>query len=94
VLNWRSTDRAETSLVAPPPRPDTAYGLTRRDDSRYILVPAIVYAPDFPGETFRVLKEKKLAKFGEYRTWRLVLEEWNRFADGSEEFGDEGRKLA
>ena len=29
-----------------------------------------------PGETFRVLKEKELAKFGEYRTRRLVLEAW------------------
>jgi hypothetical protein len=28
----------------------------------------------FPGETFRVLKDKKLAKFGEYRTRLLVLE--------------------
>ncbi|MEM1868296.1 MAG: hypothetical protein QXY83_05595, partial [Thermosphaera sp.] len=32
----------------------------------------------FPGETFRVLKEKELARFGEYRTRRLVLEAWER----------------
>ena len=50
-----------------------AYGLTR-DELRYILEPADVYGPDFPGETFRVLKEKKTAKFGEYRIRRLVLE--------------------
>jgi hypothetical protein len=31
---------------------------------------------DFPGETFRVLKEKELRQFGEYRTRRLVLEAW------------------
>jgi len=28
----------------------------------------------FPGETFRVLKEKEIHQFGEYRTRRLVLE--------------------
>lgn len=54
-----------------------AYGLTR-DELRYILDPSDVYGPNFPGETFRVLKEKELAKFGEYRTRRLVLEAWDR----------------
>ena len=54
-----------------------AYGLTR-DELRYILDPADVYGPDFPGETFRVLKEKEQAKFGEYRTRRLVLEAWDK----------------
>lgn len=33
---------------------------------------------DFPGETFRVLKEKELREYGEYRTRRLVLEAWER----------------
>ncbi len=33
---------------------------------------------DFPGETFRVLKEKELRRFNEYRTRRLVLEAWER----------------
>ena len=32
----------------------------------------------FPGETFRVLKEKELRQFGEYRTRRLILEAWER----------------
>jgi hypothetical protein len=54
-----------------------AYGLTR-DELRYILDPADVHGPDFPGETFRVLKEKETAKFGEFRTRRLLLEAWNR----------------
>jgi hypothetical protein len=53
-----------------------AYGLTR-DELRYILDPADVHGPDFPGETFLVLKEKETAKFGEYRTRRLVLEAWD-----------------
>ena len=42
---------------------------------------ARVAASDFPGETFRVLKEKEQAKFGEYRTRRLVLEAWDRLPD-------------
>jgi hypothetical protein len=33
---------------------------------------------DFPGETFRVLKEKELKLHGEYRTRRLVLEAYDR----------------
>lgn len=53
------------------------YGLSR-DELRYILDPADVYGPEFPGETFRVLKEKEIKKFGEYRTRRLVLEAWDR----------------
>ena len=53
------------------------YGLTR-DELRYILDPADVYGPDFPGETFRVLKEKEIKKYGEYWTRRLVLEAWDR----------------
>ncbi len=53
------------------------YGLDERD-LRYILDPQDVYGPDFPGETFRVLKEKEMRQFGEYRTRRLVLEAWAR----------------
>jgi hypothetical protein len=53
------------------------YGLTR-DELRYILDPADVYGPDFPGETFRVLKEKEIKQYGEYRTRRLVLEAWDK----------------
>jgi hypothetical protein len=52
------------------------YGLTR-DELRYILDPADVYGPDFPGETFRVLKEKEIKHYGEYRTRRLVLAAWD-----------------
>ncbi len=52
------------------------YGLTR-DELRYILDPADVCGADFPGETFRVLKEKEIRQFGEYRTRRLVLAAWD-----------------
>jgi hypothetical protein len=45
---------------------------------RESLDPADVYGPDFPGETFRVLKEKEIRQYGECRTRRLVLEAWHR----------------
>jgi hypothetical protein len=53
------------------------YGLDR-DELRYILDPQDVYGPNFPGETFRVLKDKEIRQYGEYRTRRLVLEAWDR----------------
>jgi hypothetical protein len=49
-----------------------AYGLTR-DELRYVLDPKDVMGPDYPSETFRVLQKNEIAKFGEYRTQRLVL---------------------
>lgn len=54
-----------------------AYGLTR-DELRYILNPADVMGDDYPSETFRVLKNNELKEFGEYRTGRLVLQEFDR----------------
>lgn len=60
-----------------------AYDLTR-DELRYILAPSDVKGPDYPSETFRVLREKEIRQHGEYRTQRLVLEAWDRFeADGT-----------
>ncbi|WP_249931215.1 N-6 DNA methylase [Ramlibacter sp. 2FC] len=53
------------------------YGLTR-DELRYILDPADVLGPDYPSETFRVLKNGEERAFGEYRTRRLVLAAWDR----------------
>ncbi len=38
-------------------------------------------ASDFPGETFRVLKEKEQRALGEYRTRRLVLAAWDRLEE-------------
>jgi hypothetical protein len=57
------------------------YGLTR-DELRYILDPADVMGPDYPSETFRVLKTNEMRQFGEYRTQRLVLEAWDRLFGG------------
>lgn len=53
------------------------YGLTR-DELRYILDPADVMGDDYPSETFRVLKDREIREFGEYRTQRLVLDAWDR----------------
>jgi hypothetical protein len=53
-----------------------AYGLTR-DELRYILDPADAMGPDYPSETFRVLKKNEIARWGEYRTARLVLAAWD-----------------
>jgi type I restriction-modification system DNA methylase subunit len=36
----------------------------------------------FPGETFRVLKDKEIKLYGEYRTRRLILEAWNKIQFG------------
>jgi hypothetical protein len=53
-----------------------------RNELCYILDPQDVYGPDFPGETFRVLKKKEIKRYGEYRTRRLVLEAWDRLEGG------------
>lgn len=53
------------------------YGLTRTE-LQYILDPQSVMGEDYPSETFRVLKDNEIAKYGEYRTQRLVLEAWDR----------------
>lgn len=41
--------------------------------------------PDYPSETFRVLKGKEVRQFGEYRARRLVLEAWDRM-EANDEF--------
>ena len=38
-----------------------------------ILDPADLKGPDYPSETFCVLKEEEIRQHGEYRTRRLVL---------------------
>lgn len=57
------------------------YGLTR-DEFRYIIDPTDVMGDDYPSETFRVLKNKEMKEFGEYRTQRLVLEAWDKLERG------------
>ena len=58
-----------------------AYGLSR-DELRYILDPTDMKGPDYPSETFRVLKVNEIKRFGEYRTARLVLQAWDRLERG------------
>lgn len=45
---------------------------------RYILDPAEVYGPDFPGGTSRVLKEKDQVKSNQCSACRLVVEAGDR----------------
>lgn len=53
------------------------YGLSR-DELRYILDPKDVKGPNYPSETFRGLQANEHARYGEYRTQRLVLEAFDR----------------
>jgi N-6 DNA Methylase len=56
------------------------YRLTR-DELRYILDPKDVFGSEYPGETFRVLKDKEIKEYGEYRTRRLVLDAFDKLAE-------------
>lgn len=56
------------------------YGLTE-EEQRYVLDPATVKGASYPSETFRVLKEKEIRLYGEYRTERLVLEAWQQMEE-------------
>jgi len=51
-----------------------------REDLMYILDPSSK-EPDYPSETFRVLRDSEVKEFGEYRTQRLVLEAWDRIVE-------------
>jgi hypothetical protein len=53
------------------------YGLDR-DDLRFVLDPAEILGDDYPTESCRILKNKQIAAYGEYRTRRLVLDAWDR----------------
>jgi hypothetical protein len=52
----------------------------KRTVSRFYFYKRV--GPDFPGETFRVLKKKEKKQYGEYRTRRLMLEAWDRLCRG------------
>jgi hypothetical protein len=67
-----------------------AYRITR-DELRYILEPTDVMGPGYPSETFRVLKNNEVKRFGEYRTRRLVLDAWDRIERG--EFLDDSAEV-
>jgi hypothetical protein len=44
-------------------------------------VRAAPHTKDFPGQTFRVLKEREIKEYGDYRTKRLVLAAWDRLQE-------------
>lgn len=55
------------------------------DELRYTpygVDPKEVHGGDFLGETFRVIREKKVKAYGEYRTRRLVLDAWDGMSQG------------
>ncbi|MBB4836322.1 Eco57I restriction-modification methylase domain-containing protein [Acinetobacter schindleri] len=52
------------------------------EDLCYILDPTSVMGEGYPSETFRVLKNKEINEFGEYRTKRLILEAWDKLEAG------------
>ncbi len=56
------------------------YGLSR-EELQFVLEPESI-KPDYPSETFSVLKRSEERVFGEYRTQRLVLEAWDKLERG------------
>ncbi|QXB47581.1 Eco57I restriction-modification methylase domain-containing protein [Acinetobacter seifertii] len=56
------------------------YGLSR-EELQFILDPESV-KPNYPSETFPVLRRNEEREFGEYRTQRLVLEAWDKLEAG------------
>jgi hypothetical protein len=72
-FHWDEVRRAQLDAYYP-----RLYGLSR-DELRYTpygVDPKEVHGEDFPGETFRVLKEKEVRLYGDAsrRTSHLVLE--------------------
>jgi hypothetical protein len=58
------------------------HGLTAREIETLVAdasedAPDAPRVKDFPGETFRVLKDREIREYGEFRTARLVMEAWD-----------------
>lgn len=58
------------------------YGLNE-EELMYILDPETMFGEGCIHETFRVLKENETKEFGEYRTYRLVMDAWQRLQAGT-----------
>ena len=58
------------------------YGLTR-DELLFILDPHELHGPDYPGESFRVLKEKETERFGSFITRDTVLSLYDQMAEAN-----------
>jgi hypothetical protein len=64
------------------------YGLTK-NELRYILDPEDILGSQTPSETFRVLKDREIRQFGEYRTQRLVLASFDELSKSDRFRGQE-----
>jgi len=56
------------------------YGLSR-DEWLFILDPHEIHGASYPGESFRVLKEKEIAQYDEFRTKRICLQVYDALAE-------------
>lgn len=52
-----------------------------RDELGYILDSPDVMGKNCLSEIFRALKNNEIREFGEFRTWRLALEGWDRWRE-------------
>jgi len=55
------------------------YGLNE-EELRYILDPSAVFGTDYPGETFRVMKDKEIKKYGYYKSMEFILDAWQKMS--------------
>ena len=53
------------------------YGL-HIDDIRHLLDPSRIYGKDYPSESFRVLRNRELREFKEYRTEKIIMRSWEQ----------------
>ena len=52
------------------------YGLNS-DELSYVMNPKDTYGKNYPSETFRILRDRELRKYGRYVTRDLIFESWN-----------------
>lgn len=52
-----------------------------REEIEYMLDPKEKFGEDFPSETFRIMKEREIVKYGEYRTKRLIMEIYDEMVE-------------
>jgi hypothetical protein len=86
LFRWDASRRAECSAEL-----DAYFAhmyRLSRDELSYLLDPVSIFGPDFPGETFRILREREVAECGEYRTQRLVLKAFDDLARSERFAGD------
>ena len=55
------------------------YGL-KREEWQFVLDPQDIHGVSYPGEAFRVLREKETLKYGEFRTKRVCLQAYDEMA--------------